>query len=105
MRVQHLLTEKNPNQKKQLDYLEAATTPSSSNGSPVVSKVEEVSLRAQALTVLTTGADSAASLGMAGGEVAHLKRERAWSTRGLAQAGGQREEGGHPEMVVDDLIW
>ena len=35
-----------------------------------------------------------------GGEVVHLKRERAWSPRGLAQAGGRREEGGHPEMVV-----
>ena len=35
-----------------------------------------------------------------GGEVAHLKRERAWSPTGLAQAGGQREEGGHPEMAV-----
>ena len=35
-----------------------------------------------------------------GGEVVYLKRERAWSPTGLAQAGGRREEGGHPEMVV-----
>ena len=35
-----------------------------------------------------------------GGEVVHLKRERAWSPKGLAQAGDRREEGGHPEMGV-----
>ena len=35
-----------------------------------------------------------------GGEIVHLKRERPWSAKGLAQAGDPREEGGHPEMVV-----
>ena len=35
-----------------------------------------------------------------GGEVVRLRRERACCPRGLAQARGRREEGGHPEMVV-----
>ena len=34
------------------------------------------------------------------GEVVRLRRERACCPRGLAQARGRREEGGHPEMVV-----
>ena len=35
-----------------------------------------------------------------GGGVAHLKRKRAWSPKGLAQAGGRREEGGFHGMAV-----
>ena len=73
MCVQHLLTEKNPksNETTRSSWRRRPPRlPMRSNGSPVVSKVGEVSLRAQALTVETTVADSAASLGIGEGELA-----------------------------------